>query len=93
MKIEREFPFYLIAKEFSLDIDEVKSWDMKKITSHTIFLQKFYERKYGKTGDFEDVGSGGSTSKMPKIPSKYRSKMPKMPNLGGRTSGHSFQFK
>lgn len=108
MKAVQRFPFYLVAKEFGLPIEEVMEWPVSKTMEHFYFLKEWYKMRYGDPEDMDDnIGGQTSTPNVPKMPSKARKHMPsdqkaRMDSMrkqgtqlkpGRGASGHEYKFK
>jgi len=94
-----------VAKEFNLPLETVLNWPLSRTLEYVEFLKIWYSAKYGK---FDDVdGMDNVQTSMPKIPNKFKSKMPKsikglskIGKYGSKrtssmhgSSGHTLKFK
>lgn len=86
MRVKRDFSMYLIAYEFGISVDEVKSWKMKKIVEHSHFLNEYYKKKYG---DPEELDQMNDMS----IPKNPKPALKRLKGSGRGASGHTYKFK
>lgn len=82
--------------EFNIPLEEVLSWPLTRTLEYSIFLKKWYKKKYGDPEDMEDMKMPGSlsgiNSRMPSMGRKIsKRKLGKSARRGA--SGHKYQFK
>lgn len=80
--------------EFNIPLEEVLSWPLKKTLEYSIFLKKWYKKKYGDPEDMDDFDfTSGMDKSIPKV-SKRRLKSKFMGKSSRRgAKGHKYKFK
>lgn len=70
--MKRRFPFYVVAKEFNIPLEEVMSWPLSRTFEYFQFVKLWYEIQYGDPEDM-DFDIDDYSSQIPNIPKSGRS--------------------
>lgn len=76
--------------EFSIPVQEVKSWPLRKFVKYSKFLESYYKKKYGEAEDYEQQAMD-----VPSVPNNPKASVGKAKSLGSKhgASGHTYKFR